>query len=137
MTLLFAIIGCVYYTCENPDFEDRDSGWEFFDDGDGCALDVQQESEVEEQDGQVSVEFSVRIEGDDCDPGGVHEVEMREYDDGGGLSNSGDDAWDAVRTGEEKRYTLSCEIRDEGAPGECGCVVAAAGQETTITIVVE
>ena len=92
MTLLFALIGCVYYTCENRDFGNRDSGWECFDDGDGCALDVQQEGEVEEQDGQVSVEFSVRIEGDDCDPGGVHEVEMSEYDDGGGLSNSGDDA---------------------------------------------
>ena len=33
MTLLFTLIGCVYYTCENPNFEDRDSGWEFFDDG--------------------------------------------------------------------------------------------------------
>ena len=55
----------------------------------------------------------------------------------GGLSNSGDDAWDAVQTGEEKRYTLSCAITNQGAPGECGCIVAAAGQETTIRLVVE
>ena len=137
MTLFFALIGCVYYTCETSEFEDWDSGGELFDDGEGCALEVQQEGDVHHDDGQVSVEFSVRIEGEDCDPGGVHEVEMSEYDDGGGLSNSGDDAWDAVRTGEEKRYTLSCEVTEEGAAGECGCVVDAAGQETTIKIVVE
>lgn len=138
MTLLFALIGCVYYTCETPsEYQDWDSGWEIFDDGEGCELNVQQESEVSEQDGEATVEFSVRIEGDDCDPAGVHEVEMSEYDDGGGLSNNGDDSWDAVRTGEERRYTLACEITDDGAPGECGCVVDAAGQQKTIKIVVE
>ena len=137
MTLLLALLGCGVYTCDleaEPWFT-ADSG-QFFDD-EGCELDVQAEGDVIAEDGSASVEFSVRIEGDGCDPGGVHEVGMEEYDDGGGLTNGGEDSWDVVRTGEERRYTLSCEVSDDGQPGECGCVVNAVGESQTIKIVLE
>lgn len=137
MTLFLALTGCIYYACEEPGDWEEDSGWELFDDGDGCELKVQQEGDVHTDDGEATVEFSVRIEGDDCDPGGLHEVEMEEYDDGGSLTNAGSDSWDAIRTGEEKRYTLGCEVTDDGSAGECGCVVSAAGDEKTIKIVLE
>ena len=38
MTLFFALIGCVYYTCETSEFEDWDSGGELFDDGEGLVV---------------------------------------------------------------------------------------------------
>lgn len=136
MTLLLALLGCIYTTCEEGQFTWADSGgWST--DPSGCELEVQQEGEVSEEDGSASVEFSVRIEGEGCDPGGVHEIGMEEYDDGGGLSNEGGSSWDAVRTGEERRYTLSCEISDDAVEGECGCEVSAVGQTKTIKIVLE
>ena len=130
--LLMFVAGCVQY-------HDVDTGSVFAThDSEGCEILIESEGDIKEDGATAAVDFYARVGGEDCNPGGVHEVEMDEWDDGGSMSNLSDDSTDVVRTGEIKRYTLACHINDASLPGECGCTLRLPGAgETTVSLVID
>ena len=130
--LLMFVAGCVQY-------HDFDTGSAFASSSsDDCEIIIESEGDIKEDGATAAVDFYARVGGEDCNPGGVHEVEMDEWDDGGGMTNPSEDSTDVVRTGEIKRYTLACRIDDDTQPGECGCTLRLpGGDETTVSLVID
>lgn len=139
LALLLTLTGCVIYPSADP----FDSGFAAPDGrmpGSGaCELRVESDGDIKHDGSTAALDFYATVEGPDCDYGATHDIEMQEWDDGGGLSNPSPDGHDTVRTGEPRRYTLTCVIEDMEASGECGCTLKLGGtdEEKSLSMVLD
>lgn len=141
LTLLLTLAGCVIYsTPADSGFEDgfhqgRAPGGTSA----GCELRVESDGDIKREGSVAALDFYATVEGQDCDYGATHDIEMEEWDDGEGLSNPSESGQDTVRTGEPRRYTLTCIVIDEAVSGECGCTLRLEGtdQEHSLSMVLD